>query len=253
MRVAIISDIHGNLAPLEAVLSDIEREGVERVVCLGDVAATGPQPRGAVERMMRLDIPMVMGNADEDMLRPLRPVSIAKASEDARRVSDIDRWCAGQLSESHLAYIRTFRKTVEMSLEGGSELLCFHGSPRSNTDAIVSTTPERELDGMLSGHDAADIMAGGHMHAQMIRRHGGATLINPGSVGLPVDGEGEEAHNPPWAEYAIISSGGESSSVEMRRVPVDVERVRNAALASGMPHAQWWASDWRESENVSHS
>lgn len=251
MRVALISDIHGNLAPLEAVLPDIEREGVEHAVCLGDVAATGPQPRETIERMMNLDIPMVMGNADEDMLRPLRSVSIAKTSEDARRVSDIDRWCAGRLSERHLEYIRAFRKTVEVFLEGGRSLLCFHGSPRSNTDVILATTSERELAGMLFGNNAADIMAGGHTHSQMARRHGSATLINPGSVGLPVDGE--EAHNPPWAEYAIISSSGESSSIEMRRVPVDVERVRNAALASGMPHAEWWASDWRESENVSHA
>ncbi len=244
MRVALVADIHGNLASLDAVLSDIEREDVDHVVCLGDVAATGPQPRGAVERMMRLDFPMVMGNADEDMLRPLRSVSAAEMSEDARRVSDIDRWCAGRLSETHLEYIRTFRKTLETPLEGGRSLLCFHGSPRSNTDVIVATTPERELGNMLLGHTVG-IMAGGHTHAQMVRRYGNIMLINPGSVGLPMDGEGDDAHNPAWAEYAIVSSEGKASSVEMRRVPVDVEAVRGAALASGMPHAEWWSSDWK--------
>lgn len=145
MRAALISDIHGNFASLEAVLSDIEREGVDLVVCLGDVAATSPQPREVVERLMSLDFPTVMGNADEDLLRPVSP---AKTSEDARRVSDIDRWCAGQLSEECLDHVRTFRKTLEMSLEGSRALLCFHGSPRSNTDVIVSATSEKELGGM---------------------------------------------------------------------------------------------------------
>lgn len=242
MRAALISDIHGNLASLEAALADIEREGVDRVVCLGDVAATGPQPRETIERLMELDPPTVMGNADEDLLIPL---SAAKMSEDARRVHDIDRWCAGQLSGECVEYVRTFRATVEISIEGGRSLLCFHGSPESNTEIILSTTSEKELGGMLSGR-TADIMAGGHTHAQMLRRHRSAMLINPGSVGLPVDGEGKSLHNPPWAEYAIISSSGGASSVEMRRIPVDVREVRRAALESGMPHARWWASDWRE-------
>lgn len=245
MRVALVADIHGNSVSLDAVLSDIEREGVGRVVCLGDVAATGPQPRETVERLMELDPTTVMGNADEDMLRPLRFVSSVKESGDARRVSDIDRWCAGELSEKHRKYIRTFRKTVEVDV-GGRRLLCFHGSPRSNTDVIVSTTPDKELAAMLSGHTGTDVMAGGHTHSQMARRYGSVMFVNPGSVGLPVDGEGDEAHNPPWAEYAIVSSEGEASSVEMRRVAVDVGAVRGAALASGMPHAEWWASDWKE-------
>ncbi|MGH3088046.1 MAG: metallophosphoesterase family protein [Rubrobacteraceae bacterium] len=236
MRVALISDIHGNLVSLEAVLSDTE--GVDRIVCLGDVAATGPRPCETIERLMEFDFPTVMGNADEDLLRP---VSAAKASEDARRVHDIDRWCAGRLSEKHLDHIRTFRETVDSSIEGGRSMLCFHGSPKSNTDIVLSTTPDEELGGMISGH-TADIMAGGHTHVQMMRRFENVVLVNPGSVGLPVDG----AHNPPWAEYAIISSGAGSSSVEMRRVPVDVRKVRRAALESGMPHSEWWASGWRE-------
>ncbi len=203
MRTALISDIHGNLASLEAALADIEREGVDLTVCLGDVAATGPQPREVVERLMELSFPTVMGNADEDLHSP---ISAAKVGEDARRVSDIDRWCAGQLSENHLDYVRTFRETIELNIGSGRGLLCFHGSPRSNTDIILSTTPDRELGGMLSGH-TADSMAGGHTHVQMMRRFGNAMFVNPGSVGLPVDGEGDEAHNPPWAEYAIVSFG----------------------------------------------
>jgi predicted phosphodiesterase len=70
MRMALISDIHGNLVALEAVMNDLERQGAERMVCLGDVAASGPQPRGVLQRLQALDCPVVMGNADAWLLEP---------------------------------------------------------------------------------------------------------------------------------------------------------------------------------------
>lgn len=70
MRVAIIADLHGNRIALDVVLADIERESVDGIVCLGDVAATGPQPQETVERLRELDCPVVMGNADTELLRP---------------------------------------------------------------------------------------------------------------------------------------------------------------------------------------
>jgi hypothetical protein len=88
---------------------------------------------------------------------------------------------------------------------------------------------------MLSGHEPT-VMAGGHTHEQLLRRHAGTTLVNPGSVGL----------DPPFAGYALVSSEGGRLDVEFRRLPLPVEEVRWAALGSGMPHAGWWASLWEE-------
>ena len=79
-------------------------------------------------------------------------------------------------------------------------------------------------------------MAGGHTHEQLLRRHGATTLVNPGSVGL----------DPPVAGYAIVSSEGGRLGVEFRRLPLNVEEVRDAALCSAMPHAEWWAAFWGE-------
>lgn len=240
MRFALISDVHGNLVPLQAVVEELERESLDGVVCLGDVAATGPQPRETVELLMELDCLTVMGNADAEMLRP---ISIAGVGGDARRFAEMDRWCAGQFSPGHLEYLRTFRETVSLDLGDGYELLCFHGSPYSFDDTITATTPEGELERLFSGAGAG-VAAGGHTHAQMLRRSGEITLVNPGSVGMTVSGAEGNLRNPPWAEYAVISQKNGSLCVELRRVPVDVEKVRRSALHSQMPHAEWWASGW---------
>ena len=179
MKVGLISDIHGNLAALETVLASLEAERPDRVVCLGDVAATGPQPRETLRRLRASGCPVVMGNADAFLLAPRMATD---AGEDERRVAEIDRWCAEQLEPSDLDWVRTFQPTVELGLGGGRRLLCFHGSPRGYDEIISAATPEEALDGMLAGHDAP-WMAGGHWHFQMLRKHRGTTLVNPGSVG----------------------------------------------------------------------
>jgi predicted phosphodiesterase len=241
MRIAVIADIHGNLTSLEAVLADVAAVGVDRVVCLGDVAETGPQPHEVVERLRALGCPFVMGNADADLLRPIHPVP---ADQDGRRFAEIDAWCAAQLSAADLAFVRTFTPTVTMPLDDDASLLCFHGSPRSNTEIIVATTAEDALVPLLTGYNAA-VYAGGHTHAPFLRRYKGAMLLNPGSVGLPYVSADEGIYQPPWAEYAIVDRHMGSLDIALRRVPIDTEMVRQAALRSGMPHAEWWASGWR--------
>lgn len=146
--VAVISDIHGNLAALEAVLSDLERERPDHVVCLGDVAATGPQSRETIERQQALGCPTVMGNTDAGLLRPM---SSAKTSEGAHRMHEIDRWCAEQLSSSDMDYLRGFEPTFEVSLGHGRTMLVFHSSPRSFNDVILATTSENEFERMFHG------------------------------------------------------------------------------------------------------
>ncbi|MBI3658967.1 metallophosphoesterase family protein [Candidatus Acetothermia bacterium] len=244
MRIAIISDIHGNLVSFETVLKEINREKPDQIVCLGDVAAFGPQPREAIVRLKSLNCPVVMGNADEELLNP---PSTEATDENARRIAKMATWGAAQLSQSDLDFIRTFRPTVQISLDGKTHLLCFHGSPKSNREIIRSTTPDEELEKILSDFYVS-IMAGGHTHTQMIRRFREAIVMNPGSVGLPYErprAKKEEILNPPWAEYAIINYEKEKLGIELRRVPVDIQAIRQAALQSTMPDAAEWAAGWR--------
>jgi putative phosphoesterase len=243
MRIAIIADIHANHIALDAVLADIEALQPDQIVCLGDVAATGPQPRQVVQRLRSLGCPVVMGNADAWLLDP-QP---AEASdEDTRRVEAIDSWCAAQLAPADLAYLRTFQPTIELRLGGDAVLLCYHGSPRSNTEIIQATTPDAELAPMLGGRRAT-LLAGGHTHIQMLRRYRDMILLNPGSVGLPFeqDSTTDRSRNPPWAEYALVGWADGALNVELRRMPVDIGAIVQAARASAMPHAEWWAQDWQ--------
>jgi predicted phosphodiesterase len=245
MRVAIISDIHGNLPALDAVLAEIDADRVDRVVCLGDVASLGPQPREVIARLRVLGCPVVMGNADADVLDPLAPEDVP--NEDFRRLRELDVWMAGLLSADEKGYLRSFQPTVEADLGGGVNLLCYHGSPRSFNDRLLPTTDSETLDTWLGGHPAA-LYAGGHTHLQMLVRHRKALVLNPGSVGLPYDTvpvpPDTSTRNPAWAEYAIVESGRGRLRVELRRTPFDVAALLRAARDSGMPHADWWSADW---------
>jgi predicted phosphodiesterase len=247
MRVAIIADTHGNLIALEAVLAGIARDGIERVVCLGDVAGLGPQPREVVQRLRALGCPVVMGNADEFTLDPalLDPRHHPGADEDTQRMHDMERWCAAQLRPEDREYLRTLQPTVELALGDNASLLCYHGSPRSNKEEIRVALPDAELAERLGSYRPL-LMAGGHVHEQFLRRLDQTFVLNPGSVGLAWETEpGGKGRNPPWAEYAVVRQERGQLAVELRRVAIDQAAVRQALLDSGMPHAAWWAADWR--------
>ena len=241
MRLAIFSDIHGNLVALAAVLADIEREGIEQMVCLGDVAATGPQPSEVLTRLEGLGIPIVQGNTDEWLLQP-QP--FAEESAFYQKIYEMDMWAAGQLTAVNRAFLQTFQATIEIPLDEANSLLCFHGTPRSNTEILRVTTADEEV-ALMVAEQLATILAGGHTHQPMVRRYEDKLILNPGSVGLPyVQVAGEAAQNPPWAEYAILHSEGGYFGVELRRVMVDVTAVQDAILASELPHKEWLAGQW---------
>jgi predicted phosphodiesterase len=241
MQIALIADIHGNLAALDAVLRDIEALGIDQVVCLGDVAATGPQPHAVVQRLQQLRIRSVMGNTDAAVIDPHPPTA---EDPDRRRIEEIDWWCAAQLDAAERAFLQTFEPTIDIPLGNGASLLCFHGSPRSYNDVITSTTNDEELMEML-GTPSATVLAGGHTHTAMLRRYGTALLLNPGSVGLPYERDyAGNVRNPPWTEYAVLDGQTNSLNIEFRRVLIDAALFRQTITESGMPHAAWLVSDW---------
>lgn len=245
MRLAIISDIHGNKVALDAVLDAIATEKIEHIVCLGDVAASGPQPQQVVARLKELGCPIVMGNTDASLLHPV----FTPTDDTFRQYSqDIDLWCSQQLSDDDKVFMRTFQPTIEYPLDDNKVLLAYHGSPRSYNERIQPTTPEEQLDETFSGSHAA-IMAGGHTHMQMLRRYKDGIIMNPGSVGLALDRVSplDEIHNPPWSEYAIIEAEGSKLTVELHRIPFDIQAFIQTIRASGMPHADWLANEWNAS------
>jgi putative phosphoesterase len=242
MRIAIISDIHGNLVALKAVLEDISRQNVDKTVCLGDVAAFGPQPCETIKLLKDVGCPVVMGNTDAWLLNP---EPMVERDADSRYVFEIENWAAEQLTSTDHDYLKSFQPTIRILLGDKKELLCYHGSPSSFNDVILASIPDHELTQMLSGSHAA-LMAGGHTHTPMLRRYEDMTLINPGSVGLPYEKELGSANvrNPAWAEYAVVDYLNSLLNLEFKRVRFDARQVVKAAFESGMPHANWWTQDW---------
>lgn len=240
MRIAVVSDIHGNRPALDAVLAEIEREQVDQLVCLGDVAV-GPQPGAALDRIAETGCPVIMGNWDAAFLNGLP----AMEGELGEKLVQQAEWAAGQLSEAERDVIRGFVPSLELSLGDGLEALFFHGSPSSFDDVIVADTPADELDAFFDGAGAG-VLVGGHTHFQLLRGHRDLVFVNPGSVGLPFrsDPPGEQVRISPWAEYGLLTHDGGRLAVDLRRVDYDTDAYLESTLEIGMPYAQWWADCW---------
>lgn len=239
MQVAIISDVHGNCFAFDVVLEDIRRQGIEQIVCLGDMLQGGAQPAETLARLRELNCPVVMGNADAWLLTGRETSSAESTSEQQLAVRD---WALAQLSDDDRAFIGQFQPTIEIALEAGKKLLCFHGSPHSFDDIILPGTPDETVRRFLSGFDAT-FLTGGHTHTQQMRRLDDSWYINPGSVSIsysrnpPQSATGRVTVDP-WADYAIISSEGVNFGVTFRHIPFDVEKLAQIIRASGRPYAE---------------
>jgi putative phosphoesterase len=240
MRLGLIADVHGNLLALDAVVEELHAEGVDELLCLGDVAV-GPQPVATLERIEELGCPVVMGNWDSYFLNGFP----GQRSELGRTLVEMGAWWAEQLTPEARATIKRFEGSVERPLENGARMLAVHGSPRSFEDFIFPTTPDDEVEEMLDGA-RAPLMLAGHTHFPMLRRHEEMLLVNPGSVGLPFTGPGPVMRICPWAEYAILEIEDGRWSVDHRRTDFDVEAHLALIRSSGMPHADWWAGLWND-------
>jgi diadenosine tetraphosphatase ApaH/serine/threonine PP2A family protein phosphatase len=201
--LALLYDIHGNLPALEAVLEDTEGAGVDRFLLGGDYAAFGAWPVETVERLRRLDARWLRGNVDRWTMDP------ADAPESAKPA--LER-CRELLGEEVAAELAALPERVE-----DSEVLYVHASPLSD---LASFLPDpAELDEELLAGARPRRLVFGHTHLAFSRPGpDGVELLNPGSVGMPFDGDHRAA-------YALVDADGR---VESRRVPYDHARSAQA-------------------------
>ena len=209
MRVAALYDIHGNLPALEAVLAEVEAEGVDAIVFGGDVVG-GPFSVEVFDRAASLPRARVIrGNADRLIV-------------EGEREHDVD-WGAERerLGDERLAAIRTWQLTVELELDGLGRALFCHAIPTADEPIFTRITPDAEVEELL-GDTGADVMVVGHTHVQFDRLLGsGLRVVNVGSVGMPYEGRR-------GAYWALLGP-----EVELRRTEYDVEAavaaIREAA------------------------
>jgi predicted phosphodiesterase len=209
VRVAALYDVHGNLPALEAVLGDVEREGVDGIVAGGDVL-WGAYQSECVALLRGLGARFVAGNCERDVLHP---------------TSEADRWCLGRLNELERSFVATWPQTTELDVDGLGRVLFCHATP-ADVDAIVTrATPDHVLRAALAGAEV-DVVVCGHTHVQFDRLTEGAPrLVNAGSVGLAYE-------HAPGAYWALLGPG-----VELRRTSYDTKRAAEQLLATGFPDA----------------
>jgi predicted phosphodiesterase len=238
MRIAVISDIHGNDFAFEKVEADIKARGVNQIVCLGDAIQGGPQPAAVVQRLRRLGPQVVMGNADAWLLSGVDNGREAIPAERLKKMDAIRDWSLSQLTDDDRLFIGNFKPTITIPLEDGLNLLCFHGSPVDFDDVILPAIPEDQFQKFLSAY-GENILTGGHTHAQQVRRVGERFFFNPGSVGFAYrhfqpDGKFKA---DAWAEYAILTAEDGRIGLEFRRLPFDVRELIRVYRGSGRPFA----------------
>jgi putative phosphoesterase len=242
MRIAFISDIHGNFTALQAVLSDIKSQNIDKIVCLGDTVSLGPQPKEVLTTLKELNCVLIKGNHDWAVLDP---EEAAKFEITEYLIPDL-YWCRERLTRDDLNFIETFQPTHELVLPNGVIVICFHGSPLSPTHLIQATTPAELLDKYFEGQKAT-IFIGGHSHIQMYRRYGDKLILNSGSVGnafMFAYSPGNVPSLLPWAEYTIISQNANELDVDLRRVYFDTEELQRIVKESNLPGMAWWLKQY---------
>jgi putative phosphoesterase len=242
MRIAFISDIHGNFTALQAVLADIKLQNIDQIVCLGDTVSLGPQPKEVLDTLRELNCVLIKGNHDWAILDPEE----AEKFEITEHLIPDLYWARERLTKADLSFIKAFQPTHEITLPNGVKVLAFHGSPNSPTGLIQSTTPAEVLDKYFEGYQAR-IFIGGHSHIQMYRRHGDIVVLNSGSVGsafLFAYSPGNVPSLLPWAEYTVINQSGNELTVDLRRVYFDTAELQNLIKASDLPGMAWWLKQY---------
>jgi putative phosphoesterase len=241
VNLAIISDIHGNAWALDQVLARIDRERIDHVVCLGDVALMGFDPGGSIRRLIDRGIPTVRGNTEGRILEnnPYQPDD----PDEAQRERDWLAWTIDQIGTVERAFLEQLPGTIDLEIDGVS-LTAYHGSPRDYYDSVLPDTPDAVLDAWFT-ETIASVLLGGHTHQQMLRRWNGRSIINPGTISLTAEKFPSGHHQArPWAEFAVMTLEAGSFDVSFRYVPIDLDELARHARASDMPHIDAWLALW---------
>ena len=226
MRLAVVSDVHGNLTAFEAVVRDVEGARPDLVLHGGDLVLMGPRPAEVADLMRELGWPGVVGNTDEVLWRPeIRSEleqQMPKLGPLLRLIFDGYAPATRELlGEERIAWLR---ELPEERREG--ELLLLHAGPGDLWRAPLPEATDEELLDTYGGLDAATVVYG-HIHRPYLRELPELTVANSGAVGMPFDGD--------WrASYLLIEDG----TVEIRRVEYDVEREIADLESVGYPDAE---------------
>ncbi|MGC4105657.1 MAG: metallophosphoesterase family protein [Thermomicrobiales bacterium] len=227
-RIAVISDIHGNMTALRAVLADIKARGITRIVNLGDLAGKGPDGDRVVDLCREICEVNVRGNWDEDLARGV-------ASPWATPIQE-------QLGPERLAWLGALPFAYDIEF-GGKRIRLLHASPQGVFHRVLQRGDDTLKLAMFETTEHTnpaflpDVVGYGDIHTAYIRTFPGKVLFNAGSVGNPLD--------LTMAAYAVLESDGASLAINLVHVPYDIEAELRRARESGMPFYDEYAFELR--------
>lgn len=227
MKLAVLSDIHGNIHALEAVLAEIDERDVDLVVCLGDLVGYGAFPNEVAETIRSRNIPCIRGNYDDGVgFGKLECGCVYKLPEQEERGQRSFDWTKARVTEGTREYLASLFDSLTLEV-CGKTLWFVHGSPRRINEYLFEDRPEEALIHALGGRKV-DALFCGHTHLAYDRVVGATHFINPGSAGKPKDGDSR-------AGYALIEITTEGIAVEFARVAYDVAAAAAAVRGSELP------------------
>jgi putative phosphoesterase len=223
MRIAVLSDIHGNLLGLDACLTDLESQGgSDGIIVAGDLCLDGPKPKKVLQRLEEIGAACIRGNTDRYLSEETAGETFAPAE-----VAQI-AWTQRDVGERWLSWLKELPFALRIG-EDDNQLLIVHANPKSDDEHIWPDADEADLRRLI-GDERATTIAFGHLHLPYVRAWRGKLLANVASAGLPKDGD-------PRAGYAIFTERHGGWQVKHRRVRFDVKRVATQLADCGIPES----------------
>lgn len=228
VRLAFISDVHGNAVALEAVLADIKQKSVDKVYVLGDLCFRGSEPNRSLNLIRSMDAEVIKGNADEWIVRGIRE---GEVPEEALRMMRSERdWSLSKLDDDSVQYLNNLPTELNISCKKVN-IHAFHATPNSLFDVVQPSESYNELIKKIFVKDV-DIYIYAHIHKAYIKYTGGKCIINSGSVGMPFDGLNQSS-------YAIVDINESYYTTSIVRVGYDVNKVIQQFKESNYPNAEF--------------
>lgn len=247
MRIALFSDIHGNLAALDAVLADAAALGVDRHVAVGDLAAIGPEPVAVLERLGGLEgLVAVRGNTDRYVVTgegPPPSLEQAQANVDLvdlhARVKASFAWTRGCVTTAGwLDWMERLPVEARIALPDGTRLLAVHASPGCDEgEGVHPGQSDEALASLIEGCDA-ELVCTGHTHEPVLRTIGEVRVVNLGCVGNPVAPDLR-------ASYVVVDASATGTSIHHRRVDYDRRAFLRAMERTRPPEYEFILSHYR--------
>jgi putative phosphoesterase len=226
-KVAVITDIHGNLPALEAALARIEELGIDQIYCGGDLVGYGPWPNEVCELIQERAIPTIYGNYDYAIGRDEEDCMCAYPTKHDRALGQLSvDWTLEHTSQASKDFMRELPFDLRFQV-GDRRVRLVHGSPRKVNEYLFEDKPAKTFERIATGADC-DVLVFGHTHKPWIHQYGGVLFVNCGSVGKPKDGD-------PRGGFAVLDGSGGRVEARIERFDYDAEYASGQVAEAGLP------------------